>query len=524
MKRFLLLPVVLLAIGSSVFAGGGKESEEAAAASSEPKNLIIAVQDLPQAAISAMAENSNVAIRIDFSVEENLIQTDYYDNYKLKPGLAESWELVDEKTLRFKLRKGVKFHNGEEMTAEDVAFTFGKERLLSENAPGRAVAASFLSNIESVTAIDDYTVEIKGKNPDALFLTRFANFPSQIISKKGYEDAGSWEEFGRKPVGTGPYKVTEYTDGQRIVIERLADYWGGDVAAVDRVEFRKVPELATRIAGLRSGEFDIITEVPPDQAEAINKMSGVSVVRGPIRTIYGMFFDETSDTPMADPRIREALTLSIDRRLLVDTLFGGYTTIPNNWQMKLFGDMYLEDYPGLEYNPRRAKELIKEAGYHGEKIVYRILPGYYTMEQIVSEAVTQMWQDVGFNVELQVKENWNQILEDNDERNIFNGSFSAYYPDPVGQFWRRFGPATGGAYGGLWTNPDEFVKLGSVLETNYDLNARRDAFEKMMDIFNKDPKGVYLYNLPMIYGVRDGVKWNALPIEGMDLTKAALEL
>ena len=130
------------------------------------------------------------------------------------------------------------------------------------------------------------------------------------------------------PVGTGPYRIVEFTDNVRIVLERFEDYWGEDAGAASRIEFRYVPELSTRIAGLRSGEFDIITEIPPDQADAIDAMNGVKVVGGPVLNIYGMFFDETNSSPMKDKRVREALTLAVDRELLVETLFSNLTNYP----------------------------------------------------------------------------------------------------------------------------------------------------------------------------------------------------
>jgi len=485
-------------------------------------NLVVAVQKLPIAAISAMAENTNVALRIDFSVEETLITTDYYDHFKLKPGLAESWDLIDDTTLIFHLRKGVKFHNGEVMTAADVVFTFGQERLLGKDAPARKTTNPFLYNIKSVVALDPYTVEVKAHEKDALFITRFANFPTQIISEKGYKAAGSWEAFGRIPVGTGPYKIVEYVDAEKVVLERFDGYWGEAKASVEKVEFKYVPELSTRIAGLRTGEFDIITEVPPDQAMAIDKMAGVKIRGGAIRNIFGMFFDETNSSPMKDPKVREALTLAIDRKLLVKMLFSDLTSIPQNWQMKLFGEMFLEDYPGVEYNPEKAKALLKEAGYKGERIEYRSLPNYYTLEQTVAEAITQMWQAIGLNIDLTMKENWSQITEDNDTRHITNASFTAYYPDPVGQFSRRFGTNSGKALGKYWRNSPAFNDLGKILTTSHDVETRRKTFRQMLDIFTHDPKGLYLYNLPMIYGVRDDINWTPLPIEGMDFTTNGL--
>ncbi|MGH0054104.1 MAG: ABC transporter substrate-binding protein, partial [Sphaerochaetaceae bacterium] len=233
--------------------------------------------------------------------------------------------------------------------------------------------------------------------------------------------------------------------------------------------------------------------------------------------------DEINSSPMQNPKFREALTLSVDREKLVRTLFSNLTTVPNNWQSELFGEMYLEDYQGVPYDPVRAKQLLDEIGYAGEKIYYRSLSGYYTLEQTVAEAVTQMWQSVGINVELQIKENWTQITEDNESLHIINGSFSAYYPDPVGQVWRRFGTNSPNT-GKYWNLSKEVQDLGNIMETSYDINARRNAFRTYLDLFSKDPKGMYLYNLPMIYAVRDGVSWTPLPIEGMDFTTNALEV
>ncbi|WP_320129401.1 ABC transporter substrate-binding protein [uncultured Sphaerochaeta sp.] len=517
MKKHILTVLLLTVSLFAVCAQGTKESTASKAlAPASKKTITVAVQSFPQTSISAMSENSNVAIRIDYSIEETLVKTDYRDGGKFKPGLAESWEVVDPRHVIFHLRKGVKFHDGTDFKADDVVYTFGPERLMNKSAAGLAVAGPFLGGIESVKALDDYTVEVTSKMDDALLLTRFASYPSQIVSKDSAEKK-SFEEFSLMPVGTGPYKITKYDDSVEIVLEKFDDYWdASNKAASDKIVFKYVPELSTRIAGLTSGEFDLITEVPSDQAQAIEKMKGIKVVGGPIQNIYGMFFDTTNDTFMQYPKFRQALTVAIDRKKLVASLFNNLTTIPKNWQSESFGDMFLADYPGVAYDPTLAKQLLKECGYNGEPVVYRSLPGYYTLEQTVAEAVVQMWKEVGINVDLQIKENWTQIMADDNDRNIYNGSFSAYYPDPVGQFWRRFSDVNAAGKG--FDVPKDFVELGHVLEQNPDLQVRRDTFKKMLDMFQTNPNGMYLYNLPMIYAESENIDWSPLPIEGMDFT------
>lgn len=138
--------------------------------------------------------------------------------------------------------------------------------------------------------------------------------------------------------------------------------------------------------------------------------------------------------------------------------------------------------------------------------------------------LSSMWKDVGLNVRLDMVENWDQIYEDNGERMIFDGSWTAYYPDPVGQVWRRFGPNGSWVQRGLYTNNEEFVELGKVLETEIDIEVRREAFAKLLDNIDEDPNGLPLFALPQFYGVRDDVDFRPYPLVYMNLTTAELTL
>jgi peptide/nickel transport system substrate-binding protein len=161
-------------------------------------NLVVAVTDNPKK-LDPMGENTNVNGRISNNVLEKLIDVDYKNNSQLIPGLAESWKVLDAQTIEFKLRQDVKCHNGEEFDAEDVAFSFGPERFMGENAPGWAIAKAFLGDIVSVEAIDKYTVQIKSQIPDPLLEQRFANFMSECVCKDAYLAAGSWKIGPKRP-------------------------------------------------------------------------------------------------------------------------------------------------------------------------------------------------------------------------------------------------------------------------------------------------------------------------------------
>ncbi|MEM5477898.1 ABC transporter substrate-binding protein [Pacificibacter sp. AS14] len=481
----------------------------------QANDLIIAVQDVPDS-LDPVTENSNVNLRMVYSLYETLVKTDYRDGGKLKPGLASEWTVIDGKTLEFKLREGVTFHNGDTLDAADVVASFAPVRRgLDENVP--VESRQFFSGIDSVEIIDDMTVRIHMKANDAIALNRFASFPSHIISADAFNAAESYADFAAQAIGTGPYKLATYEVGNKVVFEAFDGYWGEPKAAADTVTFSAVGELSTRIAGLFSGQFDIITEIGADDFAQIEGNPLTAVAGASSENIRGLFYDSTNET-LKDPRIRHALNLSIDRQLLADTFYAGKTVVTNGWQMPTFGDMYLADRPQPEYNVEKAKALLKEAGYKNQEIVYRVLNGYYTKQLETAQVLQSMWQEAGLNVKLEVKENWDQINEDTETRHIFDGSFTAYYPDPMGQFWRRFGP-NGGRAGSHFIITPEMLALGEVLATSTDTSERRAVFAEMLDTFEADPNGAILHALAGFKGIRaDRLSYDPIASEYMDLT------
>jgi len=496
-----------------------------ALADSRP-DFVVAVQKLPPN-LDPMMENSNVHERIVYNFAETLIFIDYKANLKLIPGLATEWKRLDDRTLEFKLRKGVKFHNGEEMTAEDVAFSFGPERLFHKER-GWTFGAQYLGMIEPVEVVDRYTVRIRTKDPDFLLEKRFAYYMSEIISKKAFLAAKDWNTWSRNVVCTGPYKLVELKTADYIKLAAFDGYWGKKAPA-KTITFKVVPEISSRIAGLTTGEYQIITEIPPDQLKSIDKIKGASSTGGPIPNIRSVQFDETNDL-LNNVDLRRALIMAIDRQLIVDSLYYGRIPVPNGYQMKLFGDMYIEDFQGQSYDPKKARELVKKSGYKGQTIYYRILPNYYTLEVSTAQILVEMWKAVGLKVKIEVKENWSQILQNDETRHLYNVSNTSYYSDQVGQMWRRLGPKSWmrlyDKYGGkepVYLFSEEFDKWGKTLETSTDLETRRNAARKMLNYVDfENAAQINLHALPMFYGKRDEVIWTPYPAAGMDLKATGL--
>ena len=265
--------------------------------------------------------------------------------------------------------------------------------------------------------------------------------------------------------------------------------------------------------------------MPPDQIKPLSKDGKIDVVGGAIDNIYALVFDAKSNPVMANPKLRQGIMHAIDRDLLVQALFAGKTTPANSFQSKTFGEMYLPEFETKKFDLQKASELIKASGYKGEQIVWRIQPAYYTLEMTVSQAVASMLKQAGLNIRLDVKENWTQVEAAGKDRMINNASFSAYFPDPASQLWRRMKPGSFWEAEGYFPASDEYKRiceLGKELDSSVDPVRRKAVWGEMLKLFDANPYAVPLYSLPMIYAKQKNVVWEPGTQGSLDLSARGL--
>src|SRR5258708_9202125 len=267
--------------------------------------ISIAVQQVATSAnLEVVRERSNVGERVQTPIFENLIARNLQSKLEQVPGLAESWRRIDERTVELWLRKGVKFHNGDEMNADDVVFTFGPERMFGsgysntssktlfttvmtrDSVEGKTlppevvgIAKRIWPSLEKVEAVDRYTVRFVNRVPDVTLEGRLAGPASEIISPRGFLEARNWIQWSRKPVATGPYKVREFRPDEILLLDAHDDYWSGR-PPVKTLRFVVVPEVSSRINGLLTGEYQFICDVPPDQVTTIEQNPNFEVHGG----------------------------------------------------------------------------------------------------------------------------------------------------------------------------------------------------------------------------------------------------
>lgn len=506
--------------------------------------ITVAVQQIVNAgALDVLREQSNVGARVFYSIFETLIDYDRQNaDLPQKPGLATEWKRIDDKTVELKLRPGVKFHNGDVMTADDVVFTFSKERfgLLDEQDSARkdgktlftssasvsaggkvppaevaAVAKRAWPNLDRVEKVDDMTVRFVSTVADPTLEGRISRYGAEILSKRAYEEAESWLAFAQKPVGTGPYKVAEFKPDNILVLEAHDDYWGGK-PPIKTLRFAVVPEVASRVNGLLSGEYDFITDLPPDQIKTVESNTGFEVVGGPITNHRLMVFDKNNG-PMQNVKIRQAMTHAIDRETIVETLWDGRTSVPAGLQWSYYGDMFLSDWTVPEYDMELARKLVQESGYNGEEITFRVLNNYYTNQVSTAQINAESFRQIGLNVKIEMKENWQQIFDkESGPRMVRDWSNSAPYPDPVSSIVNQHCQNGQQQQVGEWTN-EEFNALCIKLETSTDLDERRAAFRRMLEIAEReDPAYTVMHQSAVFFGKRKDIAWNWSGLQSMD--------
>jgi peptide/nickel transport system substrate-binding protein len=362
-----------------------------------------------------------------------------------------------------------------------------------------------------VQALDARTVAFRTRAPDVLLEHRLASWAAQIVNRRAYEALGA-ERHALAPIGTGPYRVRRLAIGERLELDAFDDYWMGRPTA-RAVIFQSVPELASRTAGLASGEFDIITNVPPDQLGEIQRFRDAAPRSVVLANSHLLTFDARG-AAMADKRMRQALALAIDRPLLVETLWLGRAVVPPSHNYREYGDMFL---PGrdLRHDPEAARRLLKDAGYRGERVTYRTMPNYYTNALRAAQIVVEMWKAVGVNADLQVVENFSQMQARGQQ--VGNTSNSTRFPDPLGALWPSWGPDSGAQRRQEWTTVAAFNAAGRALEIETDPARRRALFAGMLDAWEDECPATVLYQPLESYGVRNHVRWRPCTFYFMDL-------
>ena len=326
-------------------------------------------------------------------------------NTKLIPGLADSWKALDSTTWEFKLRKGVKFHDGSNFDAQDVIATFERIPAVPDTPNS---FTKYVSSIEKVEAPDPHTLIIKTKVPVPTLPRYFTNV---IIIRAEDKNATTNDFNNGHAIGTGPYKVVEWKRGEKLVMEAFKEYWGPK-PEWDNVEEIVLSNDSARVAALLAGSVDAINFVPVTDVENLRADKKFNLFSGPIGQVHYIAMDSERDespfvnggkapNPLKDARVRKAMSLAINRKAIVDRLLVGLGAPAG----QLLPPTFEGTSPNLKpdpFDPKGAKKLLADAGFKdGFALTLHATNGRYPADSEIAQAVAQMWSAIGLKVEVE---------------------------------------------------------------------------------------------------------------------------
>lgn len=427
------------------------------------------------------------------------------------PKLAESWEFKGKEWV-FKLRKGIKFHDGSPLTSEDVAFSI--DRMKNDK---RSLQRRSFRNVKEVRAVDEHTVVVVTKKASVTFLGRGVR--NRFIMSKTVADRYG-EDVDKHPTGTGPYKFKSFKRDGDLVLTRNDDYWGPKPAIRDLV-WRKVVEVNSRLAGLQAGQCDVMDRVPVHEVARINRNPRVSVRSVPGLRIY-FFALNVNYKPWDNKLVRQAANYCVDADSIVKNIFDGNgEVLQGPVGPRVIGyNPNLKRYP---YDPKKARELLKKAGHpNGVDVKLHFSPGKYEKDTELVQVVASQMSKGGFRVEL-VPQEWVVFW---GRGGVNGGKIPFYYigrgtvldaDTPLYQYFR-----TGGSKRTNFSNAD-FDALVDAEQAEADDTKRLKILQKMSEVIMEEAPMIPLYQLFDHYGAARNIDWTPRPDEKIMLEEMKIK-
>jgi len=459
------------------------------------RDTLVIAQGADAKTLDPHGSNDNPSSRVIKQINETLVVQD--ESMELQPGLAESWDKIDELTFEFKLKQGVKFHNGEELKASDVKFTL--LRALESPNVGHIVGAI---NKDGIEIVDDYIIRISTKEPFAPLLAHLAHTGASILNEKAVTEIG--DDYGQNPIGTGPFKFESWVNGDEINLVRFEEYHG-EAAKVQKVKFRNISEATNRTINLETGEIHIAYDIIPTDIRRVEEDKNLTLMRQEnLSTTYIGF--NVQKKHLSDVRVRQAINHAIDVESIIEAVMQGVGEKasgplgPNVWASN-------QDLEPYEHNVEKAKELMKEAGLeNGFKTSIWTNDNKTRMD--ISEIVQNQLKQINIEAEVKVVE-WGAYLDGTakGEHDMFILGWGTVTGDPDYGLYALFHSSQFGDAGNRTfyanSNVDELLQKARV---SVDAAEREALYLEAQEIIRDDAPWIFLNNSENVDGLRSDVK------------------
>lgn len=506
-KLICLLLVLLMVFSLAACGSSGSGSDPAAPAADGDAEAVAPVEeasaDTLRLAVTSEPNHLNpkgIPEVVDEWILPNIMETllTFDDDGNLIPMLAESYEYESDTVMLWHLRQGVKFHNGEELTAEDALFSLW----LTSQA---IIIDGNVSDIDfdQSEVVDDYTFRLVFHQPSLAALYYFTWMTTSIVCKSAWEEMGE-DAYAVAPIGTGPYKFVSWDANGTITLEAFEDYWDSDNAArIPNLVFTVIEDANARAIALETGTVDFAYQISVADIPALEAAEGVVVYEGPSEDVHTMMINGQNSPVEAlhDPLVRRAMIMALDREALVDAIYDGRGTAsdsvltPNTFGYN--GSFGKEAYP---YDPEGAKALLEEAGY-GDGFSFKFMIMDDTTQITMAEACRSMWEQIGIDCQI-------DVLEMGSFMNLFDASeFDVMY--------NYITITTGDAddilkmlFYSQFNNNFNDPELDALIDAQHfelDEDARLQAIYDLQEYLTELTYAVNLFNLDVIFGYRTGL-------------------
>lgn len=430
------------------------------------------------------------------------------------PKLATEWKQIDGTKWHFTLRKGVKFSDGSDFSAADVKASF-------ERGAKQPRGEAYIGFIKSVDIIDDFTVDINLTNPVGPFLKNMATEVA-VVTSASHLTSNTDEKLQLDPIGTGPFKLENFTPGQSTTLVRNESYWG-DPPLLDKVVFNVIPDEATRIAALQAGDVDVVEDPPPQEAANIKNNPKLQLITMPAARDVRLGF-QVQDKVLKDPKVRKAIALAVDAKSIVDYVVDGLARYADNGWIP--PEVFKPNPPiSIGYDPEQAKSLLAEAGYKdGLSLELATPSGRYLRDKEMAEAIQQQLGNVGIKVTLKQME-WGAYLDSlaRHEGQLFIIGWGISTGDPAIDARQNFYSTSDFNFAN-YKNP-EMDKILDEAESISDQAKRKELYQRMTEMLLVDDivcKPIY-WKLSLFAASSKVHNFEVTPLELIDVTTAWVE-
>ncbi len=473
------------------FISCGKEKESTKQVATPKENKLIYTQSSESVTLHPHEATDVYSRRIISNIFDRLIETD--ENLKIVPGLAESWEQLSPTELKFNLRKGVKFQNGDELTSEDVKYTL-------ENAKKSSKVGTLYSSIDTVETPDKYTAIVKTSAPSGSLIHHLTHITASILNKNYYENT---KDVNHVPMGTGAYSLVEWKPGSYMTLKRNDGYFRGK-PAIEIVEVRGIPEENSRVIAIETGEHHITGDIDSIGRKILGDRKDIRVEE--ISSLgVGYLGINTEKGALQDKNVRKAIAMGINRDIIIESVLNGAVEKANS----ILGPGvvgYSKETTPFEYNPEEAKKLLEDSGY--KDLSLTLVTSNNELRKQMSEIIQAQLKEIGIDVKIEILE-WAAFLSatGTGKSDLFmlgwsNSSGDADYG--IGSVLHSSMKGSSGNRS-FFDNPtfDALLDKGKV---ELDSTKRSELYAQAQNIMNEEVPILPIYFMPASAGIREEVK------------------